>query len=79
MAVITHGKIHRTTCGITNDIVGGDKMIMLWITLGILSGSLIAIARNTDERCREAKGIIAGVILSSMLWIGGIILWKYLS
>ena len=54
-------------------------MIILWATLGITLALAAAIIRNTDERCREAKGIITGILLGSTIWIGGILLWKYLS
>lgn len=54
-------------------------MTILWITLGITLALATAIMGNTDERCREAKGIITGVILGSAIWTGGILLWKYLS
>lgn len=56
----------------------GERMIILWATLGITLALAVVIIRNADERCREAKGIITGVLLGSAIWIGGILLWKYL-
>ena len=53
-------------------------MITLWVALGITLALAAVIIRNTDERCQEAKGIISGVLLGSTIWIGGVILWKYL-
>ena len=54
-------------------------MIMLWVALGITLALAAVIIRNTDERCREAKGMITGILLGSAIWIGGVLLWKYLS
>ena len=54
-------------------------MVILLVMLGITLALAAVIARNTGERCREAKGIITGVLLGSAIWIGGTILWKYLS
>ena len=54
-------------------------MTILLVTLGITLGLAALIIRNTDDRCREAKGIITGILLGGAIWIGGIILWKYLS
>lgn len=54
-------------------------MTFLWTTLGITLGLAAVLIRNTEDRCREAKGIITGVLLGGAIWIGGIILWKYLS
>lgn len=54
-------------------------MITLWVALGITLVLAGVIIRNTDERCREAKGIISGILLGNTIWIGGVLLWKYLS
>ena len=53
-------------------------MIILGIALGITSALAEVIIRNTDGRCREAKGVITGILLGSAIWIGGMLLWKYL-
>ena len=49
-------------------------MVILWITLGITLALAAVIVRNTDERCREAKGIAIGILLGGAIWIGGILL-----
>ena len=54
-------------------------MIALWVALGITLALAAVIIRNADERCKEAKGIILGILLGSTIWIGGIILWKCLN
>ena len=57
----------------------GERMVTLWATLSITLALATVTIRNTDERCREAKGIISGVLLGSAIWIGGVLLWKCLS
>ena len=54
-------------------------MVALWVALGITLALAAVIIRNTDERCREAKGIATGILLGSTICIGGILLWKYLN
>ncbi len=54
-------------------------MVTLGIALGITLALAAVIMRNTNERCQEAKEIILGILLGGAMWIGGILLWKYLS
>lgn len=37
------------------------------------------IMRNQQEELREARGVFMGLILSTIIWIGGVILWELLS
>jgi len=37
------------------------------------------IMRNHHNNLRAAQGIILAVILSAIIWIGGVILWKLLN
>lgn len=37
------------------------------------------IMKNQQEELREARGVFLGLILSAIIWIGGVILWKFLN
>lgn len=54
-------------------------MIYLTGTEVVLAFIAWRLMRNQQEELREARGVTLAVILSAIIWIGGIILWKFLN
>ena len=54
---------------------------MIYLTGTEVVLALIAwrIMSNQYENLRAAQGILLAVILSSIIWIGGVVLWKFLN
>ena len=46
------------------------------VVLALLAWRLMS---NPHENLRAAQGIVLAVFLSSIIWIGGVILWKLLN
>ena len=49
----------------------GAEVILVMLAYGF--------TRDVKEELRAAQGIVLAVILSSIIWIGGVILWKLLN
>jgi hypothetical protein len=54
-------------------------MIYLVIAEVVLALVVWKLVRNSPSGLRAADGIILGLFLSSIIWIGGVILWKFLN
>ena len=54
-------------------------MIYLVIAEVILAMLAWRLMSNQHENLRAAQGIVLATILSSTIWIGGVILWKFLN